>query len=478
MAAALACADAGARVTLLEKRRRLGGLTWSFSRDGLSMDNGQHVFLRCCSAYMDFLSRIGSAGDVALQDRLELAVLRPRSGAGEAPERAVLRRDRLHAPLHLARALLGYGLVPLAERARLGLAALALARLDLEDPVLDEQTFETWLARHFQGAGAISALWDLICLPTVNLPARQASLAMAAKVFQTGLLTDPAAADIGWSLVPLGVLHGERGMKALRKAGTEIHLGEAVQKVDRLPGAKNGAESGVERGARFVVRTASAELEADAVVVALPNYCAEDVLPPGALPGNLSPARLGSSPIVNVHVHFDRRVTGLPLVAGLGTPAEWVFDRTASSGADRGQYLAVSISAADDWAGMRPTELSSRVVASLYELFPQARVAEVLSSFVTREPHATFRATPGSSADRAGPRTRLPGLVLAGAWTSTGWPPTMESAVRSGVSAARAALVASGQRNALPKFDPSIPLQGASPHCDTLPQAETAQEVL
>jgi hypothetical protein len=176
ISAALACADAGAAVTLYEKRKHLGGLTWSFSHDGLSMDNGQHVFLRCCTAYLDFLDRIGSAGDVELQERLDVTVLRPGSGLRTGVAQASLRRDRVRAPLHLARSLLSYGVIPFGARARFGPAALALARLDLDDPALDEETFEAWLVRHGQGPEAISGLWDLICLPTSHRPMRATSV--------------------------------------------------------------------------------------------------------------------------------------------------------------------------------------------------------------------------------------------------------------------------------------------------------------
>ncbi|HTW06264.1 MAG TPA: hydroxysqualene dehydroxylase HpnE [Acidimicrobiales bacterium] len=466
IAAALACADAGARVTLLEKRARLGGLTWSFSHGGLTMDNGQHVLLRCCTAYLDFLGRIGSAGDVELQDRLDVTVvaasdggraLRPAEssdgvasdGAGSdgprgAARTAVLRRDRVRPPLHLARSLLRYGHVPWAERARLGPAVLALSRLDLDDPALDEVTFATWLARHHQGPGAARGLWDLICLPTVNLPADEASLAMAAAVFQKGLLTDSAGGDIGWSRVPLGLLHGQRAAAALDKAGVEVLLRTTVAGVEPLVDDERLGERPSLR-----ISGAGGEWQADAVIVALPHYAAEAVLPPAAL-GNKTPSLLGSSPIVNVHVWFDRRVTDLPLVASIGSLAQWVFDRTRASGADRGQYLAVSISAADEVVGWRPEQLERRVIADLRAIFPTARHAGVISSFVTKEHHATFRAAPGSAAHRSPPRTRVPGLVVAGAWTATGWPATMEGAVRSGVAAARTALVAAGQRRGLP----------------------------
>jgi uncharacterized protein with NAD-binding domain and iron-sulfur cluster len=195
-------------------------------------------------------------------------------------------------------------------------------------------------------------------------------------------------------------------------------------------------------------------------VVALPHYSTENVLPAGALPAHVRPSELGSSPIVNVHVHFDRRVTDLPFVAGIGTVAQWVFDRTESSGAGTGQYLAVSMSAADNYVAARPADLGAQITEALRDLFPRAKDAKVLSTFVTKELHATFRASPGSSAHRASTRTLLPGLVLAGAWTATGWPPTMESAVRSGVSAARAVLVAAGQRSGLPPLTSDRPQPG------------------
>jgi squalene-associated FAD-dependent desaturase len=457
ISAALACADAGAQVTLFEKRARLGGLTWSFTHDDLVMDNGQHVFLRCCTSYLDFLDRIGSAGDVELQERLDVTVLQGQAETAEPQGGRVkigtLRRDPLPAPLHLGRSLLGYKLLPVGARLRLGPAALALSRLDLDDPALDEQTFATWLAEHGQGEAAISALWDLICLPTVNLPATSASLSMAAKVFQTGLLTEASAADIGWSRVPLGLLHGERGASALRKAGVEVRLGETVNAIDLtgpLASPRRPQEDGTRPGHQFEVQTTKGKMGAHGVVVALPHYCTEEVLPAGALPEQVRPSKLGSSPIVNVHIHFDRRVTDLPFLAGLGTEAQWIFDRTASAGATTGQYLAVSISAADHCIGARPEDLGPEVVNSLRALLPAARPARVLRTLVTREHNATFRATPGSAVHRAATRTRVPGLVLAGAWTATGWPPTMEGAVRSGVGAARAVLVSVGQRDGLP----------------------------
>src|SRR5262249_44299141 len=161
-------------VTLLEARPRLGGATFSVEKEGLWLDNGQHVFLRCCTAYRDFIRRLGVEADVVLQPRLEIPVLAPGGGV------AWLRRNGLPTPLHLAGSIMRFRHLALLDRVRLGPAVLALRRLRLSDPALDRQTFGAWLDSRGQSARAREALWDLITLPTVNLPARDASLALAA----------------------------------------------------------------------------------------------------------------------------------------------------------------------------------------------------------------------------------------------------------------------------------------------------------
>ena len=418
ISAALACADGGAQVTLLESRGWLGGATFSVERDGLVLDNGQHVFLRCCTAYRDFLDRLGVSSDATLQQRLDIVVLAPGGRASR------LRRDGLPAPFQLARSIAGFGPLRRRDRVRLGPAILALRRLRLDDPSLDGTTFASWLADHGQSPESIAALWDLIALPTVNLPAREASLALAAKVFKTGLLEETDAADVGYSRVPLRQLHGEAATKALAAAGVETHLR-----------AKVGAIGTAGR-----VAWQGGSVDADAVIVAVPHEDAIELLPPGALPAGVDLSRLGASPILNLHVVYDRRVTEHAFAAGVYSPVQWVFDRTESSGLRDGQCLAVSLSGALAYADRSVEELRAEFVPALADLFPDARAAEVVSFFVTREPRATFCGVPGTAAHRPGPRTLLPGLFLAGAWTDTGWPATMEGAVRSGVAAATAAL--------------------------------------
>jgi phytoene dehydrogenase-like protein len=224
-------------------------------------------------------------------------------------------------------------------------------------------------------------------------------------------------------------LHGEAGGRALERAGVEILSGAAVARVDRPPSGGPG----------FVVRVADTQRAADAVVVAVPHTAVADVVPDLAVLAGVG-ERLGASPIVNVHVVYDRRVTDLELAAGVGTDVQFVFDRTASAGLGQGQYLAVSLSAADRYMERPSDDVKAAVVASLSEL-------------VSREPAATFRGGPGSAAARPQAETSIPGLVLAGAWTATGWPATMEGAVRSGNTAARHALLAAGQSRKLPSTE-------------------------
>jgi squalene-associated FAD-dependent desaturase len=433
LAAALACADGGARVTLLEARPRLGGATFSFQREGLWVDNGQHVFLRCCTAYRGFLARIGAEGLTFLQPRMAIPVIAPNGKSGW------LRRGALPAPLHLAGALAGYPFLRPAERLRAARAALALARLDPSSEDLDRLTFGQWLAERGQSPAAVESLWNLIALPTLNLPAEAASLALAVKVFQTGLLSKRDAADVGYATAPLSQVHAEPAARALDAAGAALHVRATVRGVRPLP---HGS---------FDVQGPGGSFEADAVIVAAPHDRVSELLPPGALRDPSGPAGLGVSPIVNVHVVFDRAVMHQPFVAGVRTPVQWVFDRTKQSGLDHGQYLAISLSGADREIGERTEDLRARFVQALEELFPVAREARVEAFFVTREHAATFRQAPGTQALRPGPRTDLPGLYLAGAWTDTGWPATMEGAVRSGLAAARAALVGVGKTRRLPE---------------------------
>ncbi|HEY2327794.1 MAG TPA: hydroxysqualene dehydroxylase HpnE, partial [Gaiellaceae bacterium] len=360
--AALDLAEAGSQVTLLEARPRLGGATFSVERDGLWIDNGQHIFLRCCVEYRALLDRLGVTHQTSLQDKLALPVLRP------GGHLSWLRRAPLPAPYHLAPSFATFSAMRLRDRARLLRAVRDLQRASLDDPSLDNETFGAWLEHRGQSERAIDTMWDLFALPTLNLHAADASLALAAMVFKTGMLEQADAADIGYATVPLQQLHGDAAERALAAAGVEVRTKARVQSL--------------------------AELDAETVVLAVPHDVAAQLLPAAALAAGIDLDRLGVSPIVNLHVVYDRRVMEQPFAAVVDSPLQWVFDRTGSSGLASGQYLAVSLSGADAYLERTSAELETEFLAELARMFPAAKSAKVESFFVTREPHATFRGVP------------------------------------------------------------------------------------
>jgi hydroxysqualene dehydroxylase len=420
ISAALTLADSGREVVLLEGRPRLGGAAFSFRRGDLSIDNGQHVFLRCCDHYRGLLARLGVEDQVVLQRRLDIPVLR-----ADGRSAHLSRLPGVPAPLHLTAALAGYRLLSPADRLRAVRGALALRTLRPTDPALDAQTLGAFLRRHGQNDATIGALWGIVATATLNLPPDEASLALAAKVFRTGLLDHAPASDVGYADVPLGELHSTAAHRALSKAGVEVLLSHRVRAVE----------------AGGVVRASGQDGErswnTDTVVLALPWHDAL-IAAPGLRETPVVRAEgLGAAPIVNVHVVYDRRVTDLPFAAAVDSPAQWIFDRTSTSGLQRGQYLAITVSAADGIIDTPSATLTAQFTDELAKLFPAAGRATVLDAFVTRERRATFRQASGSAALRPGMHSGLAGVWLAGAWTATGWPDTMESAVRSGVAAAQ-----------------------------------------
>jgi hydroxysqualene dehydroxylase len=416
IAAALRLADAGIRVTLLEARPDLGGATYSFRRDGLVVDTGQHVFLRCYRSYRHLLDRLGTSGDTHLQERFTVPVLVP----GRAPH--VLARRQLPAPVHLLPSLAGYRLLSRTERLAAIGAAAALRRVDPDAPATDERTFGDWLVEHGQTPRAVRRLWDLVAVAALNVPSDQASLALAAKVFRTGLLETAGGGDIGRPRVPLAELHAAPARRLLHRLGVRVCTRAKVEWIRDDAG-------------EFRIGVAGSDVSADAVILAAPHPAAARLVPPAAAPDADRWRRLGGSPIVNVHLRYAAPVTDLPFAAAVDSPAQWIFDRSVP-GMGAQQHLVVSLSAADDAVDRPAADLVAVQRAAVAELFPAARHTPVCDAFVTREPRATFRQTSGTRAYRPTAATRLPGLALAGAWTDTGWPDTMEGAVISGNDAA------------------------------------------
>ena len=428
LSAACSLIETGFSVTLVEKRPFLGGRAFSFySRDaGVEVDNGQHVFMGCCAYYIDFLRTIGAYDDAFLQDSLRAEVVLD-------GKRGTLSSAPLLGPLHLIPSFIRYPHLGAGDKAR---AVFGLLKAKLTDrrknaDSLDSQTFYDWLKRHNQSEKAIENLWNLVILPTLNDDVRGANADMALMVIQEGLLKRPSDAAIGYARAGLGSIADVHARRYIRDRGGSILGGKAVRSL-----IFDG--DGV-RGARL---SDGATLEADAYVSALPFDALLDCLPSERLSDSFFEpvARLTSAPIVNVHLWYDRKVMEDAFVAFLDSPIQWVFNRSLIQGDDgsSGQYVCVSLSGAWEYIDTPKDELRELFEEEMRRALPSARGATIRKSLIIKQPNATFRSAPGVSARRPPQATPIPNLFLAGDWTDTGWPSTMEGAVRSGVYAARA----------------------------------------
>jgi squalene-associated FAD-dependent desaturase len=388
LASALELVDQGHEVTLLETRPTLGGAVQTLpEREGDPLpppDNGQHIALGCFEEYLRFLDRIGEGGSYSRR-RLSLPVI------GEDASAAAISRSPL--------SILRYRHLPARERLAVVRVLLALRRVEAGDG----ETFGALLRRLGASDLQIDRFWDVFVRPALNLPSDEASAAMGAFTVRTALLGKAAAADVILPARPLGAMHGEAARRALEAAGATVHTGHRTESLS--------------------------ELDDDAIVVAVPPAESARLL------GEEEPA-LEPSPIVSVHLLFDRPLLRSPLAALLGSPAHWVFDRGELTGhpPEQGQYLTVVASGVPKLLEIRGKALVELMAG---ELTGRLGPAGLLWSRVSREPNATVALRPGAQVARRGTGTDRPNVVRAGAWTDTGWPATMEGAIRSGLAAAR-----------------------------------------
>ncbi len=427
MAAAWRLTDQGHRVTLVERRPYLGGRAYSFidKETNTQVDNGQHVFLGCCASYIRFLREVGTLELTHRQPALSVEV---RNGQGR---RGVLRSLPLPPPLHLLPSFFRYPHIGWREKLRAVPVLLKLWRTPFRNrPELERESFYDWLHRHGQSDHAIDNFWDLIIVPTLNDSSRNASAAMGFMVFQVGLLRDRHGADVGYARTGLSEVMGNAVERRLRERGATLLLGRAV---NRLLTDDALSVTGVEL-------TGGERLKADWYVSALPSDALMEVLPPEVreLPELAPAANHTWSPIVDVHIWYDRPVADFEFVAFVESPVQCVFNKSRIMGQENGseQYLCVSLSGAWEFWPMSKQELHELFTRELQRLLPRAREANIVRFLVVKEQKATFRSLPGTSAYRLPAETPLANLFLAGDWTDTGWPATMESAVRSGETAA------------------------------------------
>ncbi len=427
MAAACRLLDAGSQVTLVEKRPYLGGRAFSFTdpATGQEVDNGQHIFLGCCVYYIDFLKRLGAFEQARLQPKMRAPVLSPSRGAG------LLSAAPLPKPLHLLPSFLSYRLLGFKDKALALYALVKIALTDRTRPALAQESFGGWLRRHRQTRRSIDNFWNLIVKPCVNDDVDDVTAAMAIMVFQEGLLRTRGGSRIGYARVGLSKLMGDAAQEYIEARQGRILGGRTAVSLQsdgrRISGALLSDGSAV-RG--------------DAYVSALPWNELASILGP-ELEGQpfFQPMKgLKAAPIVNVHLWYDRQVMDEEFIALVDSPLQWVFNKTAILGRDDSgeQWVTISLSAAFEYVDKPKKALEDSFVAAMAEAFPRARDAKVKRVLVVKQNRATFRCVAGSERLRPTAKTPVENLFLAGDWTDTGWPSTMEGAVRSGDAAAEA----------------------------------------
>jgi squalene-associated FAD-dependent desaturase len=444
LAAATALASRGFRVTILESRPRAGGRASSFtdSTTGQLIDTCQHVSMGCCTNFAHFARTVGIAH--YLQPQPTLFFMTP--DARVSPFHA----DRCPAPFHLARSFLrAHHLTP-GDKLRIawGLAWLRFASTH------DDPSFLDWLIRHRQTTRTIERFWGLVLISALNESPDRVGLRYARKVFVDGFLRHRRGFEVELPCVPLGQLYGQELNAWLARHDVHLLLGQGVRRL-RVEGGKvqvlDLREPPRRTGSLPVPASGQAGSlsyeGADWYIAAVPFDRLLDLLPPELVDaepyfGNLR--RLESSPITSVHCWYDRPVLTLPHVVLVGCAGQWVFNRGQTATGE--YYVQVVVSAARQFRGVGHDEVQRRIVAELAQLFPAAQSATLLRARVVTEHAATFSAVPGVDRWRPVQGSPLSNLLVAGDWTATGWPATMEGAVRSGYLAAQALLARAGIR--------------------------------
>jgi squalene-associated FAD-dependent desaturase len=418
LAAAAALAEAGIQATVLESRRQAGGRAASFEDpvSGGLVDACQHVAMGCCTNFLDLCRRTG-LDDALRRDRTLWFI-------GADGRRAACTPSRLlPAPLHLTPLLLGMRHLGLGEKVALAAGMLRLAR---PAAGAEPQTALDWLVAAGQPERVIRLFWQPVLESALGESIDLVSVAAARKVVVDGFLAHRDAADLLVPTEPLGTLFGDRLVRWLEDRGVAVRTRMTVTGFDRV-------------GGRVVaVRCGAEAVPCAAVLVAVPWRQAARLLP------DLVPdadARLGGSPITAVHLWFDRDVVDLPHAVLVGRISQWVFRGEAAAGG----HCQVVISASRGLLGGDRDGLRDAVVAELRAVFPAARDARLLDARIVTDPTAVLSVRPGVEAVRPGTRTAVANLFLAGDWTATGWPSTMEGAVRSGRIGAEAVGRAVGQ---------------------------------
>jgi squalene-associated FAD-dependent desaturase len=451
LSSAVALAEAGYRVRLLEKRPHLGGRAASYVLPGGEhVDNCQHVTLGCCTNLEDFYRRIGAAEKIRFFDRLLFAAPDGRRGSMES--------FPLPAPLHMAASFARFSLLGWNDKVAIGRALLAIARSGGRPKDISNDaggiTMLAWLQKHRQTERAIRRFWEVILISALDEELDRVDARYGIDVFWKAFLSTRAGYRVGIPCVPLGELY-DGCKEAIARRGGEVLLRAGVRGFQ----AKDNQVTGVEREDGAVET-------ADYYVAAVPQDILPELLPADVVEREavfLNLRNLRTSPITGVHLWFDKRIMNEPFLTLLDSTTQWVFNKTQLNGGSadaQGQYLQLVISASYSLVPRSRQEIIELCLKELHDVLPAIREANLVKGTVVKETSATFSPAPGSDRWRPAQKSPLQALFLAGDWTSTGWPSTMEGAVRSGYLAAEAILSDAGE---LRKFlRPDLPAEGLS----------------
>ncbi len=420
LAAALDLKQAGKHVELFERSRLLGGRATSFEIDGVEVDNGQHVFLACCTEFVRFAQRVGMEDKLRLQERFDARILARDGREGR------LCAGALPAPLHLTGSFLNYPHLTLAGKLRIAkaLASVILSASEASSRKTNEsnatnatETFEEWLVRNGQGPEERRGFWDPFFIPALNAPYDRVEAAEATFVLRTAFLNDAKAARFGFSLVPLAHL-----AQAAADQLDAVHLSTAVTALelnDHVTSSQARVTLSLSKGEK---------LSFDAVVLAVPPRQVAKLLGDPARYNVHGLDAYEPYPIVDVHLWHDAGSIGLDFAAALDSPLQWIFEKAPG-------YLCCSFSAAQEYLTLPTAELEALAWRETQAFLPTLKNANLIRSAVTRNPEATWLPRVGTK--RTAQSTSHPAVAIAGSWTDTGWADTMESAVRSGAAAAQ-----------------------------------------
>ncbi len=438
LAAGVALTDAGFRVTVFESKPFLGGRASSYEHPttGEVVDNCQHVLLGCCTNLLDFYERIGAENLVRWYDRLTF--IEP------GGRRSVIASCSLPAPLHTVPSFLRANALSLGDKLAITRAMFALMR---HLPPDNGRSFLAWLRDHGQTGGAIERFWKVVLVSALNEDLDRVAVPTAAMVFRESFLKSARGGEMGVPRVPLTELYSRAG-DYIRRCGGEVRLKSSVSSVSPASSAVKLCSGGE-------------QFEFDGAVLALPFHVLSRVLPQTleAEPILDAAARFETSPITGIHLWFDREITDLDHAVLLDRTIQWMFHKSRLlARVGDGSYVELVVSASKSLVEESRQDIIDLAMRELAEFFPLVREAKLVKAAVVKEINATYAPLPRIEAHRPSAATRWPHVFLAGDWTASGWPATMEGAVRSGYLAAEALCRASG--NAQKFLAPDLPASG------------------